>query len=77
MRYEPANVALRYRLLSESTLNALKTNWSDIIKSVDIFITPPIVREDSSQLITSARVEDEDDWKYYFDPGKKFNDAWV
>ena len=77
MRYEPANVALRYRLLSESTLNALKTNWSDIIKSVDIFITPPIVREDSSQLITSARVEDEDDWKYYFDPGKKLNGAWV
>lgn len=64
MRYQPANVALTYKLADSSALTELKNYWSDIVKSVDIFITPPIVREDSSQMVSSARVESTDDWYY-------------
>jgi hypothetical protein len=66
MRYEPANVPLQYRLAwaDRSLLEELRTNWADVVKSIDIFITPPIVREDQSQMVNSAIVESDDDWRF-------------
>jgi hypothetical protein len=43
-RYQPNNVTLRYKAVCND-INKLKDGWKDIIKSVDIFITPPILRE--------------------------------
>ncbi len=54
LRYKPANVALKYRIVDNGQLSELRSNWSDIVKSVDIFITPPITREDSAKLIEAT-----------------------
>lgn len=42
-RYEPNNVSLRYRVLTD--ISAQLEVWADIVKSVDVFVTPPILRE--------------------------------
>lgn len=57
-RYTPNNVSIQYRMVPDaSELNELK-EWGDIVKSVDIFITPPITREDSSEKIQRMIIED-------------------
>lgn len=48
--YVPRNVALRYNYADASTIRSLK-EWSDIVTSVDFFITPPITRTDESQTL--------------------------
>lgn len=53
-KYRPANVALTYKC-DEATLTELCSTWSDIVKSIDIFISAPIIREDSDKKITTAR----------------------
>lgn len=51
--YYPRNVALTYAVDDTAeTVDDLK-DWSDIISSVDIFITPPIVGADQGQTIKS------------------------
>lgn len=40
LRYAPLNCALEYQILNQSYLSDLD-KWKDVIKSVDIFITPP------------------------------------
>lgn len=42
-RYRPTNIALQYRCVGDVT--RLKENWGDIVKSVDIFVSLPLVRE--------------------------------
>lgn len=57
-RYTPNNVGIQYRVASSSELTQLKDEWSDIVESIDIFITAPIVREESGKLIKKLIVED-------------------
>ena len=64
LRYQPANVALKYRLIDNGQLSELRTNWADVVKSVDIFITPPITREESDKTIETGVVESSMDWRY-------------
>lgn len=52
-RYRPHNVALTYTLMS-SNLTELKNNWGDIVKSIDVFVSMPLVREDSTEQIKTA-----------------------
>ncbi len=52
--YKPRNVALRYSLKGE--VDELK-KWGDIIKSVDVFITPPVTNIDTSEKISSLIVK--------------------
>lgn len=54
--YKPRNVALMYQVKSE--VDELK-KWNDIIKSVDIFITPPVTNIDTSEKISSLKIYDE------------------
>lgn len=42
IRYQPNNVSLKYKATQPGL-----GNWADIVKSVDVFITPPIFRETS------------------------------
>lgn len=52
--YFPRNVALQYSWRNDNeTISKLK-EWSDIVKSVDIFVTPPITRADESQTIKNC-----------------------
>lgn len=51
--YRPRNVSLFYHL--SGALDELK-EWSDIIKSVDIFITPPILNIDTSEKISKLKI---------------------
>ena len=64
MLYKPVNVALEYKMLNPSALSELRANWRDIIKSIDVFISAPITREDSSQIIKTASKESTNDFKY-------------
>lgn len=43
-RYQPNNVSLVYKATC-SEIETIKNEWSDIVKSVDVFVTPPIIRE--------------------------------
>lgn len=52
-RYEPNNVALTFKIQNATSLYELKDRWNDIIKSVDIFVSLPLIREDNSEVIKS------------------------
>ena len=51
--YYPRNVSLLYSLKGE--IEELK-KWKDVIKSIDVFITPPITNVDTSQKISSLAI---------------------
>lgn len=51
--YYPRNVDLNYTIL-DSKRDELE-EWKDVIKSVDVFITPPITNIDTSEKILSLR----------------------
>lgn len=51
--YYPRNVDLNYTIL-DAKREELE-EWKDVIKSVDIFITPPISNVDTSKQISSIR----------------------
>lgn len=51
--YHPRNVDLNYKILDAK--RAELEEWKDIIKSVDVFITPPISNVDTSEKIVSFR----------------------
>lgn len=57
--YYPRNVALTYELVAGSVEEL--NEWKDIVKSVDVFITAPITKIDTSEKITSLRLNR----KYY------------
>lgn len=49
--YRPRNTSLGY-VLNDSNVSNLK-DWNDIIKSIDVFITPPITNIDTSEKISN------------------------
>lgn len=51
--YYPRNVDLNYTILDAK--RAELEEWKDVIKSVDVFITPPISNVDTSEKISSLR----------------------
>jgi len=59
--YKPNNVNIRYSTIgtdvSNTALNSLKEDWSDIVKSIDIFVSPMMAREKIDELIESAKPE--------------------
>lgn len=52
LRYRPANVALTYKYKADEV--AALSDWSDIVTSVDIFVSLPILRENDSKKIETA-----------------------
>lgn len=54
VKYYYNNVALRYCAHNAAQLTELKDNWGDIVKSVDIFVSLPLIRENDSKKIESA-----------------------
>lgn len=52
--YHPRNVDLNYKILDAK--RAELEEWKDVIKSVDVFITPPISNVDTSEKIVSFRL---------------------
>ena len=63
LQYIPNNVGIRYHIEPEANenynaiLNSLKGDWSDIVKSVDVFVSAPILREDMGELIKQMVIE--------------------
>lgn len=51
--YHPHAVQLTYRMEGDSDKQGLEM-WSDIIKSIDIFVSPQFLRTDSSKIIETA-----------------------
>lgn len=49
----PQNVALTCKIINGS-VNDFREKWGDIVKSIDIFVSLPIIREDTSEKILSA-----------------------
>ena len=61
--YAPNNVALTYKILKNTNtfnptyaVSELYQDWGDIVKSIDIFVSAPICREDSSSVINKFRI---------------------
>lgn len=54
--YHPRNVALQYKISDSNGLYQLK-NWEDIITSVDIFVTPPLTRDKTGEIIKAIGPE--------------------
>ena len=52
--YYPRAMQLRYNL-SAGDIEELK-NWNDVIKSIDVFITPPITNIDTSEKINTLEI---------------------
>ena len=69
LRYSPSNVGIEYLIVPDnwnsptinSNLKTLKDDWSDIVSSVDIFVSAPILREDFSNLIEKLVQEQDND----------------
>lgn len=58
-RYSFHNVGLICKLLNPTDFNTLKNNWSDIIKSVDIFVSLPITNTTGEEKLEKAYLTDE------------------
>ena len=59
--YYPRNVSLNYTWQNDNaTIESLK-EWSDIVSSIDVFITPPVTRTDPAQTIKKC-VFQPDNW---------------
>ena len=52
--YVPRNVALLYSWSFDNSDVAALKEWSDIVVSIDFFVTPPVTRTDSSQTVKSC-----------------------
>ena len=57
-RYTPRNMALAYRLENDSDYQRLQNNWKDIVKSIDIFVSPQFTRADETKIIETASAEE-------------------
>lgn len=55
--YQPISVSLTYRCENMSELQELTDNWSDIIKSIDIFVSTQFIRADETKKIETASIE--------------------
>ena len=52
--YLPNNVDIMYSIANDANLANLKENWSDIVKSIDIFVSPMMAREKTGERIETA-----------------------
>ena len=60
LQYVPNNVGIEYDVssgIAQTVLLELQQYWSDIVSSVDIFVSAPLLREDFGELITQLKVE--------------------
>lgn len=55
----PSAVALTYRNTNSSNWTELKSKWADIVKSIDIFVSPQITPYKQDSLITSMSIKSE------------------
>lgn len=61
LMYYPRNVSLNYTWRNDNaTIEKLK-EWSDIVTSVDVFVTPPVTRTDSAPTIKKCVLQP-DNW---------------
>ncbi len=54
--YSPRNVELNYSIPDVSSNIKELEKWNDVIKSIDVFITPPITNIDTSEKISSIKL---------------------
>jgi len=52
LRYAPLSCALEYKIINDNSFSQGISKWKDVIKSVDIFITPPL-----TTLTTTREIE--------------------
>lgn len=57
--YDPRNVALTYAIANAAIVTSLK-EWSDIVKSVDVFVSEPVTNADSSALMKTCSIISDD-----------------
>ena len=65
INYYPNRVALTYRCAGD--LQTLLENWGDIVKSVDIFVSLPIIREKDFDVIKAGHIDDGTQLSYITD----------
>lgn len=68
--YRPRNTELIYSL--HGNIDELK-NWNDIIKSIDVFITPPITNIDTSEKISNLMIAR---YGYSLSRGRELSQIW-
>ena len=68
--YRPRNTELIYSL--HGNIDELK-NWNDIIKSIDVFITPPITNIDTSEKISNLIIAR---YGYSLSRGRELSQIW-
>lgn len=59
LTYYPSAVALTYRNRTSSAFTTLKNNWKDIVKSIDIFVSPQVTPYKQDSLISSMSFKNE------------------
>lgn len=52
--FKPSAVALQFQCSQQEILQQLSTNWSDIVQSIDIFVSLPITPENNQKNIESV-----------------------
>ena len=57
LSYYPSAVALTYRNRTSSAFATLKNNWKDIVKSIDVFVSPQIDPYKQDSLVTSLSIK--------------------
>ena len=55
LEYLPNNIGIKYSVANNTNLTSLKEDWSDIVKSIDIFVSPMMAREKTGERIETAR----------------------
>lgn len=59
--YYPRNVSVKYTWRNDNATAEALRDWSDIVSSIDVFITPPVTRTDPAQTIKTC-VYQPDNW---------------
>lgn len=59
LTYYPSAVSLTYRNRTSNDFTLLKNKWKDIVKSIDIFVSPQVTPYKQDSLITSISVKSE------------------
>ena len=61
LMYYPRNVSLNYTWRNDNTTIEKLKEWSDIVTSIDVFVTPPVTRADSAQTVKKCVLQP-DNW---------------
>ena len=59
LTYYPSAVSLTYRNRTASAFTQLRNRWKDIVKSIDVFVSPQVTPYKPDSLITSISVKDQ------------------